>query len=117
MPPEQTAKPRSRSIWFATGSILVGIASVAGVAGLITTAIQKVHTGHGLDTFRTASRLVEFNWISILIVLGAAVIGVLVAPLLFVSRWSGAHSRRSMDATQRIAHNNSFKPNPFRGSA
>ena len=48
------------------GFLVMGIASLAGLVAMIVTGLEKVHTGHGLDTFRT-TWLVEFNWVGFLV--------------------------------------------------
>ncbi len=50
-----------------------GLASFGGFVAMIFIAIDKVSTGHGLDTYRT-HWLVEGNWISFLVFLIVATI-------------------------------------------
>lgn len=59
------------------GTWVGGIASVGGMVAMVLIAIDKVSTGHGLDTYRT-KWLVEDNWLGFLVfvvVVAAAVIG------------------------------------------
>ncbi|HSS27836.1 MAG TPA: hypothetical protein VLJ84_03050 [Usitatibacter sp.] len=66
--------------------LVTGIASVAGLVAMILTGLEKVHTGHGLDTFRT-TWLVEFNWIGFLVLVAAIVIAVIGVGLLRYLEW------------------------------
>jgi hypothetical protein len=54
-----------------------GVASLSGLAYMLTTAIDMVRNGQGLETYRTFW-LVEFNWLGFLIFLAAVVIALLV---------------------------------------
>ena len=69
------------SKWMLIGFFIMGIASFAGLGALITVAVQKVISGHGLDTYRTAW-LVEFNYIGVLAMFGAVVAVFVVAGVL-----------------------------------
>ena len=57
--------PRKRR-WFWIGFAVAGLAGVAGLSRLISVAIDKVMSGHGLDTYRTVW-LVEFNYVGVLV--------------------------------------------------
>lgn len=69
---------RKLSKFFLIGMSLSGIASIGGLGYMISTAIEKVSSGHGLETYRTFW-LVEFNWISFLVLLGATTVALVVA--------------------------------------
>jgi hypothetical protein len=57
---------------------------LVGLAWMVTTAIQKVLSGKGLETYRTFW-LVEFNWVGFLALLLALVVA-LVISLFFLWR-------------------------------
>ena len=59
------------------GFIIMGVASFSGLGALVTLAVQKVISGHGLDTYRTVW-LVEFNYVGLLVMLGAVLVVLLV---------------------------------------
>ena len=59
------------------GLIIMGIASFFGLGALITHAVQKVISGHGLDTYRTVW-LVEFNYVGLLVMFGAVFVVLLI---------------------------------------
>ena len=70
--------------------VVMGIVVVFGLGGLVMRAILMVQSGQGLETYRTG-KLVEFNYIGILIGVGVAV-AVLGFSLLFrgvgfLNRW------------------------------
>ena len=73
----EPTKPRV-SKWMLIGFFIMGIASFAGLGALITGAVQKVISGHALDTYRTVW-LVEFNYIGVLVMFGAIVAVFVVA--------------------------------------
>lgn len=54
------------------GFWVAGIASVGGMVAMILVAIEKVRTGHSLDTYRTFW-LIEASWIGFFVFLFAAV--------------------------------------------
>jgi hypothetical protein len=70
-------KPPRVSRWMLVGFFIMGIAAFSGLGALITYAIQKVSSGQGLDTYRTVW-LVEFNYISLLVMFGAVVVALLI---------------------------------------
>jgi hypothetical protein len=59
------------------GLIVMGIASFFGLGAMITHAVQKVISGHGLDTFHTVW-LVEFNYIGLLVMFGVVLVVFLI---------------------------------------
>ncbi len=59
------------------GFIVMGVAAFSGLGALITLAIQKVSSGHGLDTYRTVW-LVEFNYVGLLVMFGAVLVVLLI---------------------------------------
>lgn len=65
----------------AIGFVVAGLASFSGLGYMISTAIQMVRAGRGLETYRTFW-LVEFNWVSFLALCGAVVVALLVASML-----------------------------------
>jgi hypothetical protein len=65
---------------------LMGLASIAGLSRLITIAIDKVLSGHGLDTYRTVW-LVEFNYIGLLVLFGAIILALLVGGGMWLHEW------------------------------
>lgn len=67
--------------WMLIGFFIMGIAAFSGLGALITHAIQKVSSGHGLDTYRTVW-LVEFNYVSLLVLFGAFVVVFLIGGVL-----------------------------------
>ena len=64
----------------------MGIGSVIGLIAMIVTGLEKVHTGHGLDTFRT-TWLVEFNWVGFLVLLAAIVVALVGGAVLRYIEW------------------------------
>jgi len=69
------------SRWMIFGFVVMGIASFGGLAAMIAIGIDKVRSGKGLDTYRTLW-LVEFNYIGMLILLGAIAVAFVIAGLL-----------------------------------
>lgn len=66
---------------------MVFIASFAGLAHLITRAIEKVLAGQGLETYRTFW-LVEFNYVGVLVLIGASVLALIVGTIMQLrERW------------------------------
>ncbi|MGB7989641.1 MAG: hypothetical protein WCF44_09595 [Candidatus Methylophosphatis roskildensis] len=63
------------------GFVLMGIASFSGLGAMLYNAIQMVSTGRGLETYRTYW-LVEFNWVSFLVLCGAVVLALIIALVL-----------------------------------
>ena len=69
------------SRWMIFGFVVMGIVSFGGLAAMIATGINKVRSGKGLDTYRTAW-LAEFNYIGMLILFGAIALAFVIAGLL-----------------------------------
>lgn len=67
--------------WVAVGFVVVGLASFSGLAYMLSTAIQMVASGHGLETYRTFW-LVEFNWIGFLVCCAVLIFALVVAAFL-----------------------------------
>ena len=57
---------KARRRFIQIGLAVLGITSFVALVAMIATGIEKVHAGHGLDTYRT-SWLVEFNWVGFLL--------------------------------------------------
>ncbi len=68
------------------GLAVVGITSLAALVAMVATGIEKVNTGHGLDTYRTFW-LVEFNWIAFLVLMGAVVVALIGGGYLRYLEW------------------------------
>ena len=60
------------------GAWIGGIASVGGLVAMVFFAIEKVSTGHGLDTYRT-KWMAEDNWIGFLVFVFVTTVVVLAA--------------------------------------
>jgi hypothetical protein len=75
-----TDRDRVRKIpqFLLVGMLVSGVASLSGLSYMIFTAVQMVRSGRGLETYRTFW-LVEFNWLSFLILLGAILVALTVA--------------------------------------
>lgn len=63
---------------FFIGLVVAGIAALSGLGYMLTTAIEMVRSGRGLETYRTFW-LVEFNWLSFLVLVGAILLALIVA--------------------------------------
>ena len=63
------------------GAWVGGIASVGGMVAMVLIAIDKVSTGHGLDTYRT-KWLVEDNWIGFLVFVVVASVVIVAAAVI-----------------------------------
>jgi hypothetical protein len=72
---EPVKPPVSKLMIF--GFIIMGVAAFAGLGALITRAIQKVISGHGLDSYRTVW-LVEFNYVGLLVMFGGVIVVLLI---------------------------------------
>lgn len=76
--------PEPKSITSRLLKIGFGIAffaSLLGLATLVTHAIQKVFSGHGLDTYHTVW-LVEVNYVGLLVFFGAILVAFIVGVIL-----------------------------------
>ncbi len=74
--------PQSRpSRLLIAGAWIGSIAALGGIVAMVLIAIDKVRTGHGLDTYRT-HWLVEFNWIGLLAFLGILVVALAIGLFL-----------------------------------
>lgn len=69
------ARPLPRLI--AIGIVVMGLASLSGLGYMLYTAIERVAAGRGLETYRTFW-LVEFNWISFLVLCGATLLALII---------------------------------------
>jgi hypothetical protein len=78
--------PRGNLRLMRIGFVLLGIASFGGLLAMVLIGVEKVRTGHGLDTYRTAW-LVEFNWIGFLVLLAATVVALLAGAYLRYLEW------------------------------
>lgn len=77
------------------GFFIMGIASIGGLVTMIAIGIEKVKSGHGLDTYRTFW-LVEFNYIGMLVMFG-----VLAVALVFAGYLRFIAYKRSRDFERR----------------
>lgn len=75
--PLNERKPKIPNL-LSIGIFVAGIASLGGLSFMISKAIEMVGSGRGLETYRTFW-LVEFNWLSFLILLAATVLGIVIA--------------------------------------
>ncbi|PFH09958.1 hypothetical protein BCF11_2363 [Collimonas sp. PA-H2] len=69
------------SRWMIFGFVIMGMASLGGLAAMIAIGIAKVGSGEGLVTYRTAW-LVEFNYVGMLILFCAIAVAFIIAGLL-----------------------------------
>lgn len=65
------------SKWMLFGFFIMVVAAFSGLGALVTRAVQKVSSGHGLDTYRTFW-LVEFDYVGLLVLFGAVVVVFLI---------------------------------------
>ena len=80
-------KKQALTRWMGIGWIIVFfVASFAGLAHLITRAIEKVAAGEGAETYRTVW-LVEFNYIGLLVLVGAFVLALIVGTIMQLREW------------------------------
>lgn len=77
--PRRQLSPAPR--WLTAGFLLGGLASISGLAYMLSTAVQMLASGRGLETYRTFW-LVEFNWLGFLVSCAAIVIALVVAAFL-----------------------------------
>jgi hypothetical protein len=90
---ESAARKDQPPRWMIFGFAAFGVAGVAGLAVLVTRAYRMVTGGRGTETYRTFWG-VEFNWISVLVFVAAAVIAILVA---MVFRWREGREWRALE--------------------
>jgi uncharacterized membrane protein len=64
---------QARRRFMKLGFLIAGVASIVALIALVLTGIEKVNTGHGLDTYRT-TWLVEFNWVGFLVLVVAVIV-------------------------------------------
>jgi len=82
-------KPRANAHkrrWFWIGFAVAGLGGIAGLSRLISVAIDKVMSGHGLDTYRTVW-LVEFNYVGVLVLFAAVLLALLVGGGMWLHDW------------------------------
>lgn len=60
------------------GFAIAGVAALSGLGYMVMTAIEMVRSGRGLETYRTFW-LVEFNWVSFLVLVGVILLAFIVA--------------------------------------
>ena len=73
---------------------MIGLTSLGALLAMTLIALDKVRTGHGLDTYRTVWR-VEDNWIGFIVFLVVALMTLAVASIWrLVAR---LHARRRGD--------------------
>lgn len=77
---ESKPRPPFPKLFF-IGLVVAGIAALSGLGYMLTTAIEMVRSGRGLETYRTFW-LVEFNWLSFLVLVAGTVLALLVAGLM-----------------------------------
>lgn len=66
---------------FFIGLVVAGIAALSGLGYMLTTAIEMVRSGRGLETYRTFW-LVEFNWLSFLVLVAGTLLALIVAGVM-----------------------------------
>jgi uncharacterized membrane protein len=76
-PEEARARRRIMRIAFA----VLGVVSFVALVAMIGAGTVKVHSGSGLDTYRTAW-LVEFNWVWFLVLVVAFLVAVVGSGIL-----------------------------------
>jgi len=96
--PNETRKCR----WLCWGLVIAGLAAVAGLSRLISVAIDKVASGHGLDTYRTVW-LVEFNYVGLLVLFGAIVVALIVASGMWLYDWWQWHSHERKYGNRKVS--------------
>lgn len=63
------------------GAWVGGIASVGGLVVMVLIAIDRVSTGHGLDTYRT-KWMIEDNWIGFIVFVVVTTVVVFAAAII-----------------------------------
>lgn len=74
---DQKQRPPFPKLFF-IGLVVAGIAALSGLGYMLTTAIEMVRSGRGLETYRTFW-LVEFNWLSFLVLVAGTVLALIIA--------------------------------------
>ena len=77
---------RTKQCWVCAGIFVAGLAGVAGLNHLLSTAIEKVASGRGLETYRTVW-LVEFNYVGVLVLFAFIVLALVVAGGMWAYEW------------------------------
>ena len=86
------------------GAWVGGVAAVGGMVAMVLIAIDKVSTGHGLDTYRT-KWLVEDNWIGFLVfVVVTTVVVVAAAAIGWFQRRKGQREVQQLQAKYSEGH-------------
>ena len=83
---ERLAQSSRPSRLVIVGVWVAGIAAIGGIVGMVLIAIEKVRTGHGLDTYRT-HWMVEFNWIGFLVFLAAVAVALAIGWFFRYKEW------------------------------
>jgi uncharacterized membrane protein len=78
--------PRDHRRLIAVGILVAGLGSLGALVVMVLTGIEKVKTGHGLDTYRTYW-LVEFNWVAFLVLLVVLVVAIAGAAWFRYLEW------------------------------
>lgn len=81
-----TPTDRRKFAWALAGVLAFGVAGVAGMASMIWIALEKALSGQGLETYHTVW-LVEFNYVGFLVLVGAVIIGLLLAGGHWLHEW------------------------------
>jgi hypothetical protein len=77
---------RNKRRFMRIGWVLLAVASFGGLLAMVLTGIERVHSGHGLQTYRT-TWLVEFNWIGFLVLLAVLVVALSIGAFLRYLEW------------------------------
>jgi len=72
--------------WPIAGAVAFGVAGVAGMARMISVALEKVSSGQGLETYRTVW-LIEFNHIGFLVMVCGVIVGLIWATVHWLHEW------------------------------
>lgn len=90
MPSQKNWPPK---LWLIVAILVTGMASVVALGVMTIRAIEKVKSGHGLDTYRTAW-LVEYNHIGFLVLLAGIAVAMLIDGVL---RFREYRQRRELE--------------------
>ncbi len=77
---------RRKFAWAIAAVVAFGVAGIIGMAHMIWVALEKVASGQGLETYRTVW-LVEFNYVGFLVMVGAVIVGLLLAGGHWLHEW------------------------------